>query len=785
MLHLDIRTIVFSNVITNTVCTLVIWVLWRQSRKRFPGTGFWVFDFVFQTTALILIILRGHIPDWMSIVLPNTLVLAGALLGYMGLERFVGKKTRQIHNYSLLLVFASVHAYFTWVQPDLGARNLNLSVGLLMICFQCLWLLLFRVDPGRRRLTLGVGLVFGAYSLVSLVRMAAYFSGKPVKPDYFQSGAFDSLVLVSYQMLFILLTYGLVLMFNKRLLVEVQTQEEKFSKAFHSSPNAIILSRLSDGHIIEVNDGFVKISGYNAVEALGETTIDLHLWDKEEDRVLAVNELSQRGQVPGREFQFRKKSGERIFGLFSAEIIRIDDQTLVLSSISDISGIKGAEEALRRKTERLQILHQTDQAILQTLESPEAIAQLVLKHLRSLLFCQRASLGLFDPEKKEMRIFAVEADGQTIMPAGMDLPEEAYGDLEILRQGRMEIVEDLSLVTRPPSAVRVLQTEGLRSTLRVPLLSARGLIGVLLVGWEAPRAVSQEDKEIAGEGAGQMAIALEQARLLQEIKSQATELEQRVLERTAQLESANQELEAFAYSVSHDLRSPLRAVDGFVRILLEDFGNRLDAEGKRLCAVISQSARDMGRLIDDLLAFSRIGRSVIQPSPMDMAALAQSIFYEVTTPENRERIDFLVGPLPSAVGDPTLIRLVWINLLSNAVKFCSKKERAAIEVGCLSNAECGMGNADFRNETADGQGIEPRPPNLECVYFVRDNGAGFDMAYADKLFGVFQRLHSHKEFEGTGVGLAIVQRIIHRHGGQVWAEGKEGQGATFYFTLST
>jgi len=243
-----------------------------------------------------------------------------------------------------------------------------------------------------------------------------------------------------------------------------------------------------------------------------------------------------------------------------------------------------------------------------------------------------------------------------------------------------------------------------------------------------------------------------------EVRQLNAELEKRVIERTAQLEVANRELEAFSYSVSHDLRAPLRAVDGYTHILLEDYGSRLDDEGKRLCSVISESARNMGKLIDDLLAFSRIGRAAMQSSIIDMATMANSIFFELTTPEDRKRIDFHVSPLPSIVGDSTLIRQVWRNLLGNAVKFSFKKERAMVEI-----------NAEQHGD--------------EVVYSVRDNGAGFDMQYVDKLFGVFQRLHSIKEFEGTGVGLAVVQRIIHRHGGRVWAESEPDKGATFYFTM--
>ena len=227
---------------------------------------------------------------------------------------------------------------------------------------------------------------------------------------------------------------------------------------------------------------------------------------------------------------------------------------------------------------------------------------------------------------------------------------------------------------------------------------------------------------------------------------------------TEQLQAANKELEAFSYSVSHDLRAPLRAIDGYTRILVEDYESILDEEGKRVCGVISREARRMGQLIDDLLSFSRLGRKEMYSSKIEMRTLVVSVLNELLKEEDRERIDVHIANLPVAKGDSSLIRQVWVNLLANAIKFSSKKERAVIEVGGKTTKE-------------------------ELIYYLRDNGAGFEMEYANKLFGVFQRLHSESEFSGTGVGLAIVQRIIRRHGGRIWAEGAVEKGATFYFAL--
>jgi light-regulated signal transduction histidine kinase (bacteriophytochrome) len=243
-----------------------------------------------------------------------------------------------------------------------------------------------------------------------------------------------------------------------------------------------------------------------------------------------------------------------------------------------------------------------------------------------------------------------------------------------------------------------------------------------------------------------------------ELRESNEKLEHRVAERTAELEAANKELEAFSYSVSHDLRAPLRAIDGFSLAVIEDFGAQLPEEGQRQLQVIRQGAQRMGLLIDDLLTFSRLSRAPLHKQEVNTDELVRGVLEDLGPQQEGRRIDLRIGDLPACTGGATLLKQVWVNLLSNALKYTRRREAAVVEIGC--------------QRTPEGD-----------VFFVRDNGTGFDMRYAHKLFGVFQRLHRAEDYEGTGVGLALVQRIIHRHGGRVWAEAAVDQGATFYFTL--
>lgn len=368
--------------------------------------------------------------------------------------------------------------------------------------------------------------------------------------------------------------------------------------------------------------------------------------------------------------------------------------------------------------------------------------------------------------------------------------EGSEKDIAIQKLEERLVTEVLVTSQRMVSSASMLATEssqklagqrqqlGLFTTIAVFILVAVIVVSLLSITSSILKPIMklQHGAEIIGKGdlkhrvdvktkseIGQLAAAFNQMterrqRAEKALEKARDELEIRVEKRTSELQSANKELEAFSYSVSHDLRTPLRAIDGFSQVLLEDHREKLDKEGRRVLDIIRDNTGRMGELISDLLTFSRLGRKEIRKIKINMENLARAIFEELRSATPQGKLKTMINVLPSAFGDESLIREVLTNLISNAIKFSKNEKSPVIEVGGKSE-------------------------NYENIYYVKDNGVGFDMKYSDKLFGVFQRLHSQQEFKGTGVGLAIVRRIIERHGGRVEAEGKVGKGAIFYFTL--
>lgn len=541
---------------------------------------------------------------------------------------------------------------------------------------------------------------------------------------------------------------------RRRAEAALRESEARFRTLVEHAPDAIVVLDADTGCFIEANERAVQLFELDRESLLRAEPADLMPpigpngrpsteWVRE--KIQAVLE----GATAVFEWIHRSASGRD----FPTEVrlVRLPagDRNLVRGSITDISQRKEAEDLLRRQAQRLRALQEIDRAILLA-QSPDAIVKAALGHIRQLIPYRRANVAVYDFERCEGELFAVESLTEVSLGEGMRVPFEAFGDIDALRRGVVNRVDDAMLVAQTP-VIQALRAEGLRSWVNVPLLSQSELIGSLNLGWDTSGGCSADDLGVAEDVANSVAIAIHQARLHQQARRHTAELEERVAERTADLES-------FSYSVSHDLRAPLRAIDGFSRVVLEEYGARLDPEGTRLLEVIRTSTATMGQLIDDLLAFSRARRRDMQPATVDTVEVVHSVFDELLATNTGCRARLHVGALPAVRGDAAMIRQLLMNLLSNALKFTRCREEAVIEVGS-------------------------RLWDDQIAFYVKDNGVGFDMRHASKLFGVFQRLHRADEFEGTGVGLAIVHRIVQRHSGRVWAESRLGEGATFYFTL--
>lgn len=332
---LDIRTLLFINIIVNVISLVTTIILWRQYRKRFAGISFWILHMVFQVVGIGLDVLPGVMSEVSTSLLSNTLILSGAWFMLIGLERYTGKKGPQVHNFALLMLFVPVFAYFA-AQSNMTMRSVCVSLMIVILESQLSWLLLIRAPAELRKTTRLLGIVTSGYVIASLIRIILLLAFPIETNDFFKTGPANSIAITTYLSLHICLLIALVLMLTRRLLNEVQAEEEKFTTAFHSSPYAIILTRLSDGKIFEVNDGFVKMTGYRKEEAVGKTTLDLNLWG-EAERAPILNQLSTHGRVKDYEIQILKKTGELRIGSMSADVIRINEEECILSSIGDIT----------------------------------------------------------------------------------------------------------------------------------------------------------------------------------------------------------------------------------------------------------------------------------------------------------------------------------------------------------------------------------------------------------------------------------------------------------------
>ncbi len=359
MSPIDLRTIFFSHVLVSIVNLVLIGTLYLQIRKRFQGSRFILISFILSTTGTILIFSRSSIPDWLSISFANTIIATSTVLLLIGFERFVDKKGSQIQNYVLIIIFFIVNIYFTYVKSDLIARGIDFSLVYVALSFQIAFLMLVRVPESMRKITRPVGLVFSAVFILQLLRVFFLWNDNSHVTEYFDLENSESFFLLTWEIITIFLAFSIFLMYNKRLIVEVNLQEEKFSKAFHAVPLIIAISKLEDGEIFEVNKSVETIYGYKTSELIHAKTTDLHLWNQQTDRQKFISDLKLKGSVFKNEYMFRKKSGEPFTGLISASVIEINNEQCVLSVIDDITERKMAEVNLLKSEASLKEINST------------------------------------------------------------------------------------------------------------------------------------------------------------------------------------------------------------------------------------------------------------------------------------------------------------------------------------------------------------------------------------------------------------------------------------------
>jgi PAS domain S-box-containing protein len=415
----------------------------------------------------------------------------------------------------------------------------------------------------------------------------------------------------------------------------------------------------------------------------------------------------------------------------------------------------------RRFTQRLQLLHDIDKAIL-TERKPSDIAAKAIHHIEKLVPCKRISVVLIDKTANRGRVLAVGGDSaEEIGPGSIVTLSDRF--INKLGNNTKNILVDLSKQTDNtyfPSLETKIKQKGIQYVYHAPLVAHGNAFGVLNLGLEKYTKFTEEQLEIISEVSDSLATAIHHAQLDEEVQTYTQELETRVAERTAELEHINKEMETFSYSVSHDLRAPLRAISGFASALQEDVENISPLANEHAGRII-RAAKKMDQIIHDLLDLSKVNLVQLNYQQIDLAEIAQAVFAELRELDPKHNVVFKHPEKMPANGDYGLMKIALHNLLSNAWKYTQQTASPLIEFDTTNNGE----------------------RDSQRVFYIKDNGIGFDAKYSDKLFVAFSRLHPESEFEGTGVGLATVQRIIQRHKGRIWAESQPGQGATFYFSL--
>ncbi|MDA3814358.1 MAG: ATP-binding protein [Candidatus Cloacimonetes bacterium] len=550
----------------------------------------------------------------------------------------------------------------------------------------------------------------------------------------------------------------------------LQKSEQEFRSLAESMPQIVWATR-PDGWNIYFNQIWLDYTGMTLEESYG------HGWNKpfhpdDQQRAWdAWQDATQNNGIYSIEARLRRFDGEYRWWLVRG-VPLIDENDKILKwfgTCTDIEDIKRAEENVIKHSERLKNLHRIDQAILQAIDSPETVVQTAIHHIRGVLQCQRASVGIFDLENKEVKVYAADVDGKTIVEIGKVLTEEVYGVIDVLRESKIEIVENMSIEIAPSIINSILQAEGVQSSINVALVSALEMYGVLNVGWEKPRIITPEETEIVIEVANQITIAIEKARMLKETKGYATELEQRVKARTAELElekkraeSADRLKSAFLATMSHELRTPLNSIIGFSGILLRESPGPLNPEQKKQLSMVRKSSQHLLSLINDVLDLSKIEAEQLNLhiESFDLCDSLNNVIVASKPFADKKKIQLDVSisaDINTISSDKRRVEQILLNLVNNAIKFTSQ---GSVKIECEHIEE-------------------------NIIVKIKDTGIGIEKEKLNQLFKPFSQIDTGltRAYEGTGLGLSICNKLLDMLAGDISVESEIGKGSTFTVTL--
>jgi len=529
---------------------------------------------------------------------------------------------------------------------------------------------------------------------------------------------------------------------HKQAQEALSQSEEKFSQVFHASPVAILISDMNDGRVIDVNHAFEHLFAYNLQEIEGRTTREFGLWLHPEDREPMVEQVRARGYLVDEVRVLLSKHGEQIQCQFAVHPIELDGENCLITVFQNVTQRTRVEDSIKALARSSSVLVY------------EEFLREAVRSLAQVYHSKFAFIGRLLPDKQRVKTLVVWGGEGYVENFVYELKGTPCKDIMDFSK---ELIPSDAWKLYPDDAL--LKQMGVESYFGAPLLSSKNeLLGLISVMDTKPMELENWVEPILGLFAARIAAEIERQDINEELELHRHHLEDLVSQRTAKMDQLNRELESFSYSVSHDLRAPLRSISGFTQALMEDYGEQFDAEGQDYLNRVCNGANRMSGLIDDLLDLSRVTRSETDMQRVDLSLLTGSVVRDLREREPGRQVTIKIQDNMQVVADKHLLRILLDNLIGNAWKYTSRSQDARIEIGSVANDE------------------------LE-TYFIRDNGVGFDMKYAGKLFGAFQRLHQKGEFEGTGIGLATVQRVISHHSGKIWAEAEPDKGATFFFTL--